>query len=739
MSTLHESLLHLLLPGLGFFGSTEETALEVSVENTINEIELAIEAPNPELLNLSKIVLLNADGEELNRGVCLASINFSTAYGDSSQEFLREAFINGKMLHTRTEERPSVKVSLLEPIYISKIKIYNRADIYGGRSRFLTVKTMRDGVLASSFANLPIESARLKLDSILELVGLDEPHIENNQSLTEFKVLFRDRIEKLIERNALGFGLGELVHLLPVFDSNPSISNYHIVICAEYALLKWVQESHLRTNSLGPLSGILKSDYSIEVLKKEMEKLSAIRKDSTPNIVISRHHIHESNLLSYKNKYLKAMCVVVEIFANEGIVAMLGYGTLLGAVRDNGFMAHDDDVDLITFDGSQSKEQALMGKRRLVEILTSHGHFANDHGFWHLHAVVNGMNIDLFPGWVEGDEFQLPMQQLKIRPIPKSIILPPRNIDLYGHSYPAPADPAVFLENRYGAGWRIPDPYYEWSWPIERITSGLPMAVRSARDRRELISRRHLGRICRVASGQRVNRGDDSPPMNSLPIIKVAHETGYDAIELDIRFTLDDFPVLAHDDLLNGPLGKIEISKSKMADLEKFCLGFFDGVDVFIPSFKEALNESSGLDVQIDSRISPAQVEGLRKVVDEVGFDPTRLQFCVYNVAHAHALVSYFPESVLMWKTYRLFAEVDDFFLDEAQALAMDGIMVSVPRNYEDYSVFMNKLRDRGLRVLFFIHAGDEGKLKRMVSMGVDYVTTLANNTDTFKEIAGKK
>lgn len=55
----------------------------------------------------------------------------------------------------------------------------------------------------------------------------------------------------------------------------------------------------------------------------------------------------------------------------------------------------------------------------------------------------------------------------KYCPVPKSVMLPTSSVSLHDHVYPAPADPVAFLADRYGPGWSVSDPYYEWPWPLE--------------------------------------------------------------------------------------------------------------------------------------------------------------------------------------------------------------------------------------------------------------------------------
>lgn len=737
VSSEDQNLINSILPGLGYFGHSPETFLEVPVRNEIDSIEISIEAPHDEILNISEILLFDENSSPISKKDIFSSAEISSNFLEGGDSNILPAIISGALLHSKRERRPSVIIKFKRSIHISHIKIKNRAGRSGARSRFITVKTYSSTIQVTNFRLLSPEIALERLDRILNFAGFDKPTVLTKQEMAEFKVKLKTSLVEKLEHQGRSITKNDILELLPVFGKAEAITNLDIRLAAIAVVDEWNGKTVVKTSFLKPFATVLSSDFAIMSLKHCIERLIEIRHGRKADVVISRHQIHESRLLGRKEDYLTAIDQIISILEPAGMHVMLGYGTLLGAVRDGQFMEHDDDVDLIVFDGSRSQAEAEEGKARIAELLAASGARTSDRGHWHLHAIVNGMTVDLFPTWQEGDDLHITMQKLALRPVPFKNMFPTSTINLYDRTYPAPAVCAAFLEDRYGPGWSVPDPYYEWPWKIDRIISGLPPYVLKSIDRRKHVTRKHFGRLCRVAWGQRVNKGETSPPMNSLAIIDVAKEVGYDAVELDVRVTADNVAVLAHDDLLHGPEGQINVLKVSADEATQFKLGAFDGKAMFVPRLTEALSRAQGIDVQIDSRINAAQVAILRNTVDEVGFDPARLQFCVYNVAHAQALLRYFPESVLMWKTYRPFTEVDAFFLDEAQALGMDGVMISVPRNYEDYSGFMTQLRARGLRVLMFIHSGDERKLKRMVDQGVDYVTTLAHQMETFKKLAG--
>ncbi len=179
-------------------------------------------------------------------------------------------------------------------------------------------------------------------------------------------------------------------------------------------------------------------------------------------------------------------------------------------------------------------------------------------------------------------------------------------------------------------------------------------------------------------------------------------------------------------------------------------LGQYGGEDIRIPSLAAALARCGTIDVMLDPRMPAEQLVAVHHAVREAGFDPVRLLFCVYNAAEARELVRLFPESVLLWKLRREFDCVHQSTLEEIGLLGLDGLMLHHPLCNEDISSFMNALRERKLRVLFYVHGGagyphrrwrdqPDASLRNMVAERVDYVTTNAVNLPTFAELVGQE
>ncbi|GAA1112325.1 hypothetical protein GCM10009668_37440 [Nocardioides dubius] len=151
-----------------------------------------------------------------------------------------------------------------------------------------------------------------------------------------------------------------------------------------------------------------------------------------------------------------------------GVEAYLNYGMLLGAIRDGAMIAHDSDSDLCYVSRTSSPADLIRESYRIERRMRALG--------WKLLRMSGGdiklllplsdgrqCHIDVFVAFWIGETFY----QLGNRSgdLPVSAVLPLSEIELHGHTFPAPADPEAMLRFLYGEGWRIPDPSFKYADP----------------------------------------------------------------------------------------------------------------------------------------------------------------------------------------------------------------------------------------------------------------------------------
>jgi hypothetical protein len=227
--------------------------------------------------------------------------------------------------------------------------------------------------------------------------------------------------------------------------------------------------SAISTRGLAPLGVMLNTHERLEAAVAEANRLLSAKLGRDVQMAAGKHAFQESRLMLQKDAFLRGLDQIFPAMQACGVQPMLAYGTLLGAVREGGFLAHDDDVDLLYFDGSKSRAEAMEGRVALVEKLSDLGfELVHDFRNANFHVTNGESKFDLFPCWQEGRNLQVMQSYPTYMPMPVGVVLPLGQVQMYDRTYPAPANPQAFLKWRYGAGWSVPDPYHEWPWEMRR-------------------------------------------------------------------------------------------------------------------------------------------------------------------------------------------------------------------------------------------------------------------------------
>ena len=156
---------------------------------------------------------------------------------------------------------------------------------------------------------------------------------------------------------------------------------------------------------------------------------------------------------------------------NLNIQSFITSGTLLGLIRENRFLPHDDDFDMAYISAFMDRMEILKERRRIFECVNASEEFLMKERTGGRAAVfvtspeVN-FNFDLFVGYRHKEffnEFPLKPEAMKFHDIS-----PVQVMTFYGEDIFVPKSPEALLEVNYGKGWKQPDPSFRFAFGEHR-------------------------------------------------------------------------------------------------------------------------------------------------------------------------------------------------------------------------------------------------------------------------------
>lgn len=144
---------------------------------------------------------------------------------------------------------------------------------------------------------------------------------------------------------------------------------------------------------------------------------------------------------------------IKNVLDNNGVQFILTAGTLLGAVREKGFIEHDEDIDLaIDYRYRQLLIDSLPDLLRIGFSVIRY----NRHNV--ISVMRNGEYVD-FCIFQKMDDFVYDCDgTMMLSQFMENI----STIEFMGKQYCAPTDYEAYLMCEYGKGWRIPKQYFDF-------------------------------------------------------------------------------------------------------------------------------------------------------------------------------------------------------------------------------------------------------------------------------------
>lgn len=168
-----------------------------------------------------------------------------------------------------------------------------------------------------------------------------------------------------------------------------------------------------------------------------------------------------------QDEILKDLIELIDLLKTLGYEAFINSGTLLGAVREGGFLGHDDDADLAVLIDGQDDEEVVRSMLLLRDKLNECGKLLAPAWFHPKSPFLNvlvgsGIEVDLFPLWFRQERAYL--MPHTYGELSRDDIFPLARQPLCGTDLPAPRHAEKMLAVNYGEGWRFPDPNYVFPW-----------------------------------------------------------------------------------------------------------------------------------------------------------------------------------------------------------------------------------------------------------------------------------
>lgn len=199
------------------------------------------------------------------------------------------------------------------------------------------------------------------------------------------------------------------------------------------------------------------------------EPLSFVDKHGTP-IIIDKWGLIQRTFEARRGSGVVEQMVgvcreILEVMRRDcGIEGWIAFGTLLGAARSGGVIGHDSDIDLCFLSEKQTPAEMAAEIWDIARALSRAGmqvqHKSGSFITVKFRAPDRSVSsIDIYTAFfLEG----MLLETATVRaPMPRSAVLPLREIEFEGTMLPAPADVPAMLALSYGPGWQVPDPSFQ--------------------------------------------------------------------------------------------------------------------------------------------------------------------------------------------------------------------------------------------------------------------------------------
>lgn len=224
--------------------------------------------------------------------------------------------------------------------------------------------------------------------------------------------------------------------------------------------------------------------FLLQIVDNERGRYKRMKKDETSKLItlitnwwnraykVKKIIVNNQVERIFKKNCMKALRYTIDCLGDLEVPFFLGHGTLLGVIRDNHLIIHDQDLDISIQENNQEKKNAIReylikeGYRCIFEFSVERIGIVQQ--TFRIYGIR--VDIDYLFTYEEHDHSYLIYNRDSVVMITTDHVKKIENKEFNEIKVPIPANPEIYLEQVYGERWRVPDPNYKY-WDNDRVAN----------------------------------------------------------------------------------------------------------------------------------------------------------------------------------------------------------------------------------------------------------------------------